>query len=253
MGDFETQKKSLQEQIATAETEAEFTMDMSEVEKLNKQLEALEATKHMYEDKVATAEAPATENQIKQITDLGGSEEELVKREEVQDEKVEEVKEMLEEKSEGVVENSLEEEKWLPLKDYSFDENSFYRIINEEGYRDYKTNNILRSSPDGTPSHMVGRFDIGHRPTSFPSFDKGAPDISYAKEGEDNYIFESKIAMYKRGDKNPTHGGTIKGRHWAYRPIDQETGNVIKEMNSDMIKNIFKLDKNGNLYIKSLV
>jgi glycyl-tRNA synthetase (class II) len=102
LGDFETQKKNLQEQIATAETEAEFTMDMSEVEKLNKQLEVLEATKHMYEDKVATAESPATENQIKQITDLGGSEEELVKREEVQDEKVEEVKEVLREKSEGV-------------------------------------------------------------------------------------------------------------------------------------------------------
>lgn len=102
LGDFETQKKNLQEQIATAETEAEFTMDMSEVEKLNKQLEALEATKHMYEDKVATAEAPATENQIKQITELGGTEEELVKREEVQDEKVEEVKEVLGEKSEGV-------------------------------------------------------------------------------------------------------------------------------------------------------
>lgn len=252
MEDFETQKKNLQEQIINAEAEAEFTIDMSEVEKLNKRLETLEATKHTYEDKVTAAEASATENQIKQITELGGTEEELVQREEVQDEKVGEVKEVLEDENEKV-ENSLEEEKWLLLKDYSFDENSFYRIVNEEGYRDYMTNNILRSSPDGTPSHMVGRFDIGHRPTSFPSFDKGKPNISYAKEGEDNYIFESEIAMYKKGDKNPIHGGTIKGRHWAYRPIDQETGNVIKEMNSDMIKNIFKLDKNGNLYMKPLL
>lgn len=106
IGDFETQKKNLQEQINTAEAEAGFTLDMSEVEKLNKQLEALEATKATYETKVDQAEVSATENQIKQITELGGTEEELVKREEVQNEKVEEVKEVLEEKSEEVVEKT---------------------------------------------------------------------------------------------------------------------------------------------------
>ncbi len=102
LGDFETQKKNLQEQIAAAETEAQFTTDMSEVEKLNKQLEALEANKLAYEDKVEQVETPASENQVKQITELGGTEEELVKREEVQNEKVEEVKEVLKENSEEV-------------------------------------------------------------------------------------------------------------------------------------------------------
>jgi mRNA-degrading endonuclease YafQ of YafQ-DinJ toxin-antitoxin module len=110
-GDFETQKKSLQEQIAAAETEAQFTMDMSEVESLNKQLEVLEANKLAYEDKVGQVEAPASENQVKQITELGGTEEELVKREEVQDEKVEEVKEALEEKNEEVQDEKVEEVK----------------------------------------------------------------------------------------------------------------------------------------------
>lgn len=150
----------------------------------------------------------------------------------------------------SISENAIENTTWHLLENHVFDKDSFYRIVNEEGYQDYVNNKLLRSSPEGTPSHMVGRFDIGHRPTSFPSFDKGAPDISYAKEGEDNYIFESKIPMYRRGDKNPAHGGTIKGRHWAYRPIDQKTGNIITEMTPDTIKNIFKLDKNGNLFIK---
>lgn len=109
LGDFEIQKKGLQEQIAAAETEAQFTMDMSEVEILNKQLEVLEANKLAYEDKVGQVEAPASENQVKQITELGGTEEELVKREEVQDEKVEEVKEVLEDKAEGVVESETVE------------------------------------------------------------------------------------------------------------------------------------------------
>ena len=150
-------------------------------------------------------------------------------------------------KSVEIKKNIEEKEQWILLENYVFDENSFYRIVNEEAYQDYKQNKIVRSSPEGTPSHMAGRFDIGHRPTSFPSFSKGVPDFSYAKEGEDSYIFESNISMYKRGDKNPVHDGTIKGRHWAYRPIDQETGNVIKEMNTDMIKNIFKLDNQVSL------
>ena len=133
------------------------------------------------------------------------------------------------EKGIEIKKNIEEKEQWVLLENYVFDEHSFYRIVNEEAYLDYQQNKVLRSSPEGTPSHIVGRFDIGHRPTSFPSFSKGVPDFSYAKDGEDNYIFESNIPMYKRGDKNPVHDGIIKGRHWAYRPIDQETGNVIKE------------------------
>lgn len=147
-------------------------------------------------------------------------------------------------------ENKVENNEWTLLVNHVFDEDSYYRIVSSDGYQDFLKNNILRSSPEGTPSKMAGRFDIGHRPTSFPSFDKGTPDLSYAVEGQDNYIFESKIPMYRRGDKNPLHERPIKGRHWAYRPIDLATGLVITNMTPDMIQNIFKLDKQGNLYLK---
>ncbi|MDQ5954381.1 MAG: hypothetical protein QG583_309 [Patescibacteria group bacterium] len=139
---------------------------------------------------------------------------------------------------------------WLKLDDPKFDENSFYRVVDEKGFKDYQDNQIVRSSPTGTDSHVVKNFDIGHRPTSFPSFAKGEPNLSYAKEGEQNYIFESNIPMYRSGEKNPVTEMDIKGRHWAYRPIDQETGEVIKEMTPEMIKDVYKVDKEGNLYIQ---
>jgi hypothetical protein len=56
--------------------------------------------------------------------------------------------------------------------------------------------------------------------------------------------------MYKRGDKHPLTDGTIKGRHWAYRPIDLETGKTILQMKPEMINNIYKIDKDGELFIK---
>lgn len=148
-------------------------------------------------------------------------------------------------------ENNIEKTiSWLKLENHIFDENNFYRIVDEKGFEDFLKTGFVRSSPDGTDSKIVKGFDIGHRPTSFPSFDKGTPDLSYARENSDNYIFESAVPMYKRGDKNPATGSAIKGRHWAYRPIDSQSGNIIKEMTADMIKNIYKLDKDGGLYIK---
>lgn len=151
------------------------------------------------------------------------------------------------EKLKNETENALE---WIRLDNHVFDEDSFYRIVNENGFQDYQENKILRSSRTGTEPEMAGRFNIGNRPTAFPSFDKGAPDLSYAKKGEDNYIFESKIPMYKRGDKHPITNGIIKGRHWAYRPIDLETGKTILEIKPDMINNIYKIDKEGDLFLK---
>lgn len=139
---------------------------------------------------------------------------------------------------------------WIKLENHDFDPNNFYRIVNENGYKDFLEKGILRSSPTGTESEMVGRFDIGHRPTSFPSFSKGEPDLSYLKEGEDNFIFETDIPLYRRGDKNPVTGNSIRGRHWAHRPIDEKTGKVITEVKPEMIKNIYKVAKDGSLYLK---
>lgn len=140
---------------------------------------------------------------------------------------------------------------WLKLEDHKFDEESFYRIVDEKGYKDFQENNIIRSSPTGTDPKMHGRFDLGSRPTPFPSFDKGAPNLTYARTDSDNYIFESKIPMFQRGDTNPVTGFSVKSGHWAYRPIDLETGKVITKMTPEMIENIYKVDKEGNLYLKN--
>lgn len=140
--------------------------------------------------------------------------------------------------------------RWEKVQTNVFDDERYYRVVSEDGYKDYLQNDVIRSSPDGTDSHVVNGIEIGHRPTSFPSFDKGAPDLGYAKGDSDNYIFESSIPMYRRGDENPATGNRIKGRHWAYRPIDPATGDIIKDMDSSMVGNIYKLDKEHNLFIQ---
>jgi hypothetical protein len=166
------------------------------------------------------------------------------------DEKIQSIREDLKRKFDG--EFTLEQkEDWLKLEGHVFDENGFYRVVDEKGFKDFIDTGVVRSSPTGTDENIYGGFNIGNRPTSFPSFSKGSPDLSYVRENSDNYIFESGIPMYKKGDQNPVTQSEVKGRHWAYRPIDQSTGVVITEMTSDMIKNIYKLDKDKNLYLKS--
>jgi hypothetical protein len=115
--------------------------------------------------------------------------------------------------------------KWNP--------NAFYRIVDEEGGADALNTGIVRSSPTGTKSsgQFVGKFDLSAgRGTPFPSFAKGKPDVTYIPEDGKGYIFESEVPMYKRGETNPVTGNQIKGRHWAYRPIDMETGVTITEL-----------------------
>ncbi len=153
---------------------------------------------------------------------------------------------------EDTEQNNLEKETgWTKLENYTFDEDNFYRIVDEKGFEDFLETGLVRSSPTGDEPIISEDINIGGRPTAFPSFSKGAPDLSYTKKGSDNYIFESEIPMYKRGDIHPTIGFPIRGRHWAYRAIDQETGQVLNEMPANMIKNIYKIDTQGSLYIKS--
>lgn len=138
---------------------------------------------------------------------------------------------------------------WTKLAKHVFNENNFYRIVNESGYKDFLESGVLRSSPDGTESNIKGNIDFGHRPTAFPSFDKGGPNPDYFKPG-DNYVFEVDTAMYRRGEANPVTGNPIKGRHFAYRMIGED-GNVMNEIKAEKIKNIYKFDKNGDLFLKS--
>lgn len=141
--------------------------------------------------------------------------------------------------------------RWLALDNHKFNEEGFYRIVDSEGYQDYLNTNILRSSPTGTkPDITPGGINIGNRPTSFPSFAKGEPDMNYLPKDDDGYIFESNVPMYARGDINPVTGNKIVGRHWAYRPIHEETGENITAMTPDMLNNIYKLKKDGTLHVK---
>lgn len=160
------------------------------------------------------------------------------------------------EKSLSIQVEILEKEKekninWKQLESYSFNEDNFYRIVSAEGYLDYLNNDVVRSSPTGTKENLTeSGFNLGNRPTSFPSFSKGKPDINYMEKESDSYILESEVDMYKRGDKNPVTENDIIGRHWAYRVIDSQTGKDLKSLPSNMIKNIFRLSDNGHLYIQ---
>ncbi len=197
-----------------------------------------------------TNEKPEIEKN-KNTPDLEGEKEPAIQIESEKEnaEKIEKVREGLSRLMGG--QNDLERNiKWHKLENHVFNEEGHYRVVDEKGFRDFLMTGIVRSSPDGTDSRIVGGLDIGRRPTAFPSFDRGAPNLSYKREGADNYIFESNVPMYKRGDVNPVTKFDVRGRHWAYRPISPETGDTINEMTRDMIKNIYKLDQSGNLYIE---
>ncbi len=153
------------------------------------------------------------------------------------------------------VNNDAKEEivKWLKLDDPKFDENNFYRIINEDGYRDFVDNKIVRSRQETQEmKDMSVRERINFRhPTPFPSFAKGVPNLEYAKKGEYNYILESDVPMYCKGDKNPVTGYTIHSKHGAYRPYNEE-GLWREEMSPEEIKNVYKIDKEGGVYMKNI-
>jgi len=145
---------------------------------------------------------------------------------------------------------SLESENWKFIANPVFNENYYYRIVNENGYKDFKDTGMVRSSPTGTESYMKGRFDLGHRNTDFPSFSKGLPALEYLAHGKKNFIFETNILMNRGGEENQITKKVISSRHWAYRPID-ENGDVSKEIKKDQIKNIYMVDKDGSFFIKS--
>lgn len=201
-------------------------------------------------EKKEVAESILTTEQPKEIISSVISKPIEVESEEVKGQKVQVIREDLLRKFDGVESSLEQEDKWIKLENHTFNEDSFYRIVDEKGFKDFKETGVVRSSPTGTDSVMQGRFDVGSRPTPFPSFAKGTPDLSYSRANSDNYIFESGIPMYGRGDQNPATQLPIKGRHWAYRPIDPTTGHVVTEMTLDMIKNVYKLDKDGSLYVK---
>jgi hypothetical protein len=117
-----------------------------------------------------------------------------------------------------------------PLSEKLNNPNTYKRIVGEPGYEAYRNTGKVTASPTGTESLKYGRFEIGKRSTPFPSFSKGTPDSNYLPTEGKGYIFESNNPMVKRGDTNPVTGKKVKGKHWAYRPIDPKTGRVLTEL-----------------------
>lgn len=106
MEEFNKKKNDLEIQKA----EAEAIMDGAEVGRLEQELAQLEANKHTYETLDEEVKQDATESQIKQITDLGGSEEELNKRLEGNKEEVKKIEEVEEKTLDGDIEHKVNEE-----------------------------------------------------------------------------------------------------------------------------------------------
>lgn len=118
--------------------------------------------------------------------------------------------------------------------------NMGYRIADEASYQDFMSSGYVRPK-SLTPEFQSKTFDnfteaMADRPTSFPSFAKGEPAWDYLPKEGKGYIYATEQPLVRRGDVNPITGQQVKGRHWAYRPIDENTGKVITELSADKVK-----------------
>jgi len=101
-----------------------------------------------------------------------------------------------------------------------------YRVAGTDNYDDMLESAVLRSQiPENISSEGLNMA----RPTSFPSFQKGYADLRYMPE-EGGVIFQTDLPTFKRGDLNPVTGRQIKGRHYAHRVIDPETGMIVNNV-----------------------
>jgi hypothetical protein len=108
--------------------------------------------------------------------------------------------------------------------------NSSYRVAGLDAAEDFKNTGVLRSR-NTEPGQLVEgtNFVLPARPTAFPSFQKGYADLNYLPENG-GVVFKTDLPTFKRGDINPVTGKEIKGRHYAHRVIDPETGNTLTEL-----------------------
>ena len=118
--------------------------------------------------------------------------------------------------------------------------NMGYRIADEASYQDFMSSGYVRPK-SLTPEFQSKTFNnfteaMADRPTSFPSFAKGEPAWDYLPKEGKGYIYATEQPLIRRGDINPITGTQVKGRHWAYRPIDEQTGKVITELPYDKVK-----------------
>lgn len=119
--------------------------------------------------------------------------------------------------------------------------NNSYRVAGRDSYNDFLNTGTVRSvAPSASLEElstmtMLEKFKAIGRPTSFPSFQKGFADTRYLpKEG--GVVYETSVPTFKRGEINPVTGETIRGRHYAHRPIDMKTGKTITELPASDVK-----------------
>lgn len=113
--------------------------------------------------------------------------------------------------------------------------NKSYRVTGLDALQDFQNTGVLRSVQQGSPEGATLLEKTMNRPTSFPSFQKGYADLRYLPE-EGGAIFETSLPTYKRGQINPVTGNQIKGRHYAHRVINPETGATLSEIPASDIK-----------------
>jgi hypothetical protein len=111
---------------------------------------------------------------------------------------------------------------------------SSYRVAGLNAFDDFKNTGVLRSKTT-LPENATFLDRVKARSTSFPSFQKGYADMRYANP-EGSVVFETSLPTFKRGDINPVTGLPIKGRHYAHRVINPETGKTMMEIPAADIK-----------------
>lgn len=121
-----------------------------------------------------------------------------------------------------------------PLAEKLNNANKSYRIAGKDSYADFLESGVVRSKRT-LPSNPTMEERMAARTTSFPSFQKGHADMRYMpKEG--GVVYETSVPTFRRGDLNPVTNTPIKGRHYAHRPVDMETGKVITELPAKDVK-----------------
>ena len=101
--------------------------------------------------------------------------------------------------------------------------NKSYRVAGMDAYDDFVESGVLRSRIPMLKPGMSFAQKMQQRPTAFPSFQKGYADLTYLPE-EGGVVFETSLPTFKRGQINPVTGQPIKGRHYAHRVINPQTG-----------------------------
>jgi hypothetical protein len=115
-----------------------------------------------------------------------------------------------------------------------------YRAVNEAAYKDLIDSGVVRGRAAAAPMTSSGASGlsqlIGDRPTAFPSFERGKVLTSYLPKTGQGFIYETDIPMVRRGEINPITGERIRGRHFAARPINPITGDVLSEIPASAVK-----------------